>query len=266
MIEPELACEQNADDLARECLYRFLAAALEDPLFQDQSILAEERGQKLAREAASFLREEAQGQAMVQSFGELSIDHLELDTFLDLCRCNGHERASDYDRIFGLVPARECPPYETEYLSSSEPFMRAQQLADIAGFYRAFGLEPGRSHPERPDYLPLELEFMAILLMKKRLARSSATADPQWVENTAVCAEAEHTFFREHLAWWVPAFTMGLRRKAVDGYYAALTIVLAAFVCLERNRLGVPPPRLAIQPAPIESPEEQEGCAACAAS
>ena len=72
--------------------------------------------------------------------------------------------------FFGLVLTRECPPYETEYHPSSEPFFRSQEMADVAGFYRAFGLETAQAARERPDYLGLELEFMAFLLLKKRLA------------------------------------------------------------------------------------------------
>src|SRR5262249_16104379 len=146
------------------------------------------------------------------------------------------ELRAEYDRIFGLVLCRECPPYETEYHPSAETFLRAQQLADIAGFYRAFGLEPSRSRPERPDHIALELAFMAFLGRKGREAQSGA----EKAEEVRVCADAQRKFFRDHLAWWLPFFTTGLRHKAEHGFYAEVGRALAAFLPLERSRLNVP--------------------------
>jgi TorA maturation chaperone TorD len=163
------------------------------------------------------------------------------------------------------VPARECQPYETEYHATSEPFFRAQQLADVAGFYRAFGLDAARDAPERPDHLALELEFMAFVLLKKRLALTSAPPDVCRAELASICDEVQRGFFREHLAWWVPSFATGLRRKAGSGFYTAVAQVLAAFLPAERARLGVAAPRLPLQPTLIERPEEAAGCAGCAA-
>jgi TorA maturation chaperone TorD len=171
------------------------------------------------------------------------------------------ELRAEYDRVFGLVVARECPPYETEYHPTSETFFRSQQLADIAGFYRAFGLEGSRSQPERVDHLALELEFMAFLLLKKRLAEGSDNPDAP--EQACVCDQAQQLFLKDHLAWWVPSFATGLRRKAGKGFYAALGGFLAAFIAGERIRFHVDPPRFPLQPALIERPEEQSGCAAC---
>ena len=148
--------------------------------------------------------------------------------------------------------------YETEYHASKEAFFRSQQLADVAGFYCAFGVRPATASPERPDYLPLQLEFMAFLLLKKRLA-----ADAKHEEQQKVCAQAESDFFRDHLVWWVPSFTTGLRRRAESGLYAALAQTLAAFLPTERHRLGVDAPGLPVVPKLIESPEEQSACASC---
>jgi TorA maturation chaperone TorD len=103
---------------------------------------------------------------------------------------------------------------------------------------------------------------MAFLLMKKRLALADAEEAEQ-AERAAVCDEAHRAFFREHLAWWLPAFATGLRRKAGRGPYLEVGRLLAAFMPLERQRLDVPPPRLPVQVNLIERPEEQPGCAGC---
>jgi TorA maturation chaperone TorD len=247
--------------MARECLYRFLAVALSDPQLPHWRFVLDQENQRLACAAADLLRTDFVERTVQLGFAELPPQQLSLEPVVSELLTSIDEQSAEYDRVFGLVLARECPPYETEYDRSSETFFRSQQLADIAGFYRAFGLEPSHVHPERSDYLPLELEFMAFLLMKKRLAMNALESDP--AERVNVCEEAECNFFREHLARWVPAFASGLRRKAERGLYAELARVLATLIPAERHRLGVNPPRAPVQAELIERPEEQSGCANC---
>jgi TorA maturation chaperone TorD len=248
-------------DLARECLYRFLSVALSDPYRGpwDALVLHPASRQSMAA-GAELLREQAAESPDPPAFGELPPEHLnpapllaELHKPVDVLR-------AEYDRVFGLVTPRQCPPYETEYSGSNDTFFRSQQLADIAGFYRAFGIEPAAQAPERPDHVSLELEFMAVLLLKSRLAGCEGSEAAQ---KTQVCLDAQRSFFADHLVWWVPAFTMGLRRKAGTGLYAALAQLLAAFVTDERRRFGIAAPQSGAQPTLIERPEEQSPCAAC---
>ncbi|HKI32869.1 MAG TPA: molecular chaperone TorD family protein [Gemmataceae bacterium] len=263
MPAAEHAADLAAIDLARECLYRFLAVALTDPAADAWPLLLDADSQRLAAEAAGLLRDEAAAAPAALGFGELPPDGLDLAPLLAESRRPRAELTAEYDRVFGLVPSPECLPYETEYHATAEPFFRAQQLADVAGFYRAFGLEPSRGWPERPDHLALELEFLALLLAKKRLASAGAEDDNEAAARARVCAEAEDAFFRDHLAWWVPSFATGLRRKAGQGFYAALGQALAALMPAERARFGVAPPRVPLQAVLIERPEEQAGCAGC---
>ena len=104
---------------------------------------------------------------------------------------------------------------------------------------------------------------MAFLLLKKRLALDEGGLGA--AERAAVCDEAESKFFRDHLAWWVPSFAAGLRRKAGGGLYEGVGRALAALLSLERRRLGVAAPRLPLQLERVECPEEQPECAGCAA-
>jgi TorA maturation chaperone TorD len=258
MTRTEVQDDTLALDFARECVYRFLAAALSDPWSGHWQLLFEEESRDIARAAAELLRQEP---AATPGMGELAADHFDFAALLERLPRSASELRAEYDRKFGLLLCRECPPYETEYQPAEDTFLRSQQLADIAGFYRAFGLEPSRSRPERPDHVALELEFMAFLIMKKRLAGGSAI-EPN--EQAEVCADAIAKFFREHLAWWIPAFATGLRRKAGTGFYALVGKVLAALLPLERARLEIPAPRFPLQPDLIEQPEEQPSCAGCA--
>jgi TorA maturation chaperone TorD len=211
------------------------------------------------------LQAEADAHPLPRGPGELPAARLDLrPVLLELLMPAAHLQG-EFERVFGLVTARDCLPFETEYHPSADPFFCAQQMADVAGFYRAFGLEPTQAAPERPDHLALELEFMAFLLRKQRQAHDMAGAAPQAAEYAQVCEEAQRAFFRDHLAWWVPAFATGLRRKAGDGFYAAVSQVLAALLPLERALLDVAAPRRPVALATVERPEEEPGCDGCEA-
>jgi TorA maturation chaperone TorD len=253
-----------AVDLARECCYRFLAVALRDPTCPAWPALLSADNQRLARRAGEILREEAMARGIALGFGELPPSQLDLQSIVEQLDETVEKHMGEHDRVFGLLTSKDCPPYETEYYPASETFQRSQQLADIAGFYRAFGIEPSLSSPERPDHIGLELEFMAFLIMKKRLALSAQEGDMHGIEQAMICNDAARKFFVNHLSWWVPAFAAGLRRKAASGLYAAVAQVLAAWIPAERARLHVPVARLPVQAVLIERPEEQAGCAGCA--
>jgi TorA maturation chaperone TorD len=259
--------ETLALSLARECLYRFLSGALSSPYTKNFEIVLDPANQAVAKAGSDMLREAASEMASPLGFGELPPSRLDLQPMLERLRRPLNEIRAEYDRVFGLLVPRECPPYETEYQSAAEPFSRSQHLADIAGFYRAFGLDTSTAVPERPDHVALELEFMAFLLMKSRMAR--AELDPSSeaaVERVRICEETQQTFLREHLTCWVPSFATGLRRKSGGGFYAAVGELLAALVPLERRRFEIPAPRIPLSPAFIERPDEQADCNECPAT
>jgi TorA maturation chaperone TorD len=249
--------------LAREALYRFLGAALCEPGDERLNVVFDLSYREWLHEACSLLRAEAESTPMPLGFGELPAQDLHFGPVFAAADEGPAALAAEHQRVFGLTQSRECPPFETEYHANREPFFRSQQMADVAGFYRAFGLLHGQRQPERPDHLALELEFMAFLLMKQRLAEEGPEADS---DAAAVCADAQRTFFRDHLSWWLPAFATGLRRKAEQDYYAALACAIAAFTPLERARLGVDPPRFPLQPVSTAEPEERTSCGGCAAT
>ena len=71
-------------------------------------------------------------------------------------------------------------------------------------FIRRSGLTISDQHPDRPDHVVLELEFMAHLL---GLERQAADEDSdRRAEHLQVCRDAQARFLGEHLAWWTPAF------------------------------------------------------------
>jgi TorA maturation chaperone TorD len=244
--------------MARECLYRFFGLVLSDSRSADWSEIRLPESRCLIEASCDLLREEAENDSVALGFGERPADDLVLHDVLQQLGDPDRDVTGEFDRVFGLVTIRECPPYESEYCATEDPFFRAQQIADAAGFYRAFGLVGGRDRPDRVDHIALEFHFMAHLLMMARMTDDD--------DQSAICDDAARRFFRDHLAWWVPSFASGLRRRADGTLYAEVAATLAAFIAAERARLGIPAPQSPVRPRGIALPvEEPEGCASCAA-
>lgn len=263
-------------DLATETLWRFLAAAFGPtprvPLgpSRDQwhswDLLHDRYSQDVAAHAAELLRTELAPVPIRLGFGELPLDQLDLQPTIDAVRHAPRSVADDYVRVFGLVTCAECPPYETEYQQNEDTFFRAQQMADIAGFYSAFGLSP--SIDERPDHIVLELEFAAFLLLRKRLALLKPTAaclgaaaheDQSSNDPRSICQEARVSFLRDHLHWWLPSFGLAVQTKVGCGFFAEVSRVMRALLPIERHRLNIGPPQLPAK-APLPIVEECDGC------
>lgn len=137
---------------------------------------------------------------------------------------------SEHRRAFGLTGSL-C--YETECGLPHE-FRQSQELADIAGFYRAFGFTTGGPVRERPDHIAAELEFMHVLSLKEACAAENGTA-----EHVEVCFDAQRKFLQDHLGRWIDLFAESLARSAAAGPYLALARFAAAFVRADAVRLGL---------------------------
>jgi len=154
---------------------------------------------------------------------------------------------SAYHALFHLEGG--VPLCESAYRGAHE-FQWAETLADVNGFYRAFGLE---LVGERPDHLSAELEFMHVLALKEVYARSEAEGEASR-EHLQITWEAERAFLRDHLAVWVPAFARALRRRAAERerFYERMSAWLEQFLQSECARFDVSPSATAVSPAPPE--------------
>lgn len=244
---------------ARCVLYRLTALALADPRTGSWARLIEPATRLLAGEALAVLRDEPQATAVPLARGEKRLDETDITRLFDALPDSEGALNALYEGSFGLLVSSTAPPYESEYVDGKLSFQRAHLLADVAGYYRAFGLEPSTAHPERPDHVALELEFMATLLDLEQQA--AACCSPEALEQQSICRDAQRQFVTDHLAWWLPAFAALLRREVVHGFYAEVADLLAALIAAERALLSVPPPHVAPQPSRIDRPEECDGCA-----
>jgi putative dimethyl sulfoxide reductase chaperone len=143
-----------------------------------------------------------------------------------------------YLAAFGHAARGRCPLNEIEYGDiKADPLFQPHRLADLAAFYRAFGLEVASEADERHDHLGLELEFMCVLAAKEAYALEHQL-DP---EELLICRDAQKRFLRDHLGRWTPAFARRLARMAGDNALGALANFTRAWVEVECARYGVSP-------------------------
>lgn len=153
--------------------------------------------------------------------------------------------ATSYQRLFGHTARGIVSPYETEY-GDEALFQQPQEMGDLAGFYRAFGLTLNTTEHERPDHVSCEYEFMSFLALKEAYALEHA--DTAMLEETR---KAARLFLRDHLGRFSPAFARKLAREDRGGFYGALGDLCFAFLSWECERVGVAagPMDLELRPA-----------------
>lgn len=199
--------------LARAQIYWCLSRAFAYP----DAALLQEIGQardQLARSAAELDVKDGLRQALdklFQALARASVDALQ-DAYSALFTGREQSRLNEADYDKG-------------------PFSMANRLADVTGFYLAFGLQPREGSGERPDFIATQAEFMHALLVKQAYAQERG-----WAEQADVCADAEGKFLRDHFLWWTPMLCMALRKTASDPFYRALSEVLQAFIALEQEK------------------------------
>lgn len=143
-----------------------------------------------------------------------------------------------YTRLFDAGGAR-ASLYETEY-GRMRGMSKGVDLADIAGFYLAFGLELDvESAHELVDHIAVELEFYALLLLKE--AALSEAGDESGV---SVVHDARVRFLADHLGRFGAAIAS---RPGVDEseLYGPVFRFIAELVRKECEALHV-------QPAPLD--------------
>jgi DMSO reductase family type II enzyme chaperone len=174
--------------------------------------------QALQRLGASEVSVRAAGE-MVQRLPEASLDRL--------------QRA--YQETFEASGGLRCAPNETVYTADTpqKALTSTFELADVAGFYRAFGVEvePGG---ERSDHISAELEFMHLLAVKEWVALQEEDGG----EQVEICRQAARGFLRDHLARWASHFAEQVEEAATDPIYATAGRLLGGFVAFDEAQLA----------------------------
>lgn len=160
-----------------------------------------------------------------------------------------------YQHCFTLTYSPDVPAYEVAYVSS-EIFRQTQEMADIAGFYRAFGAGIAERETERVDHISVELAFMQLLCLKEAYA-----AEHGDTEHLRVCRQAQRSFLRDHLLCWAPALAGRLATVGGTSIHSDVGRLLVAWLDRERVSGKVEPRQIYERPLPVEA-EPEEACAA----
>lgn len=120
------------------------------------------------------------------------------------------ELEGQHFRLFG--PAPLCP-LELAFHSTKDPNGQSKKIADLAGFYKAFGVES----EERADGLPAVLEFLAYLEIKRVYAELNG-----WSEKRDIAAEASEKMRGELVFKTVGVITRKLSAAGAPEFYLQL--------------------------------------------
>ncbi len=142
-----------------------------------------------------------------------------------------------YIQLFdwGAGAAGRVSLYETEH-GRMRGLSKGHDLADLSGFYRAFGLAlDSDGQHELYDHVAVELEFYAVLLLKQHLLAESGDA-----EGGEIVRSARRSFLADHLGRFVAVIAAQPSVQDDPAYRDALAWC-AALVDAECARLGVVP-------------------------
>ena len=235
--------------LARSVLYHAVTLGLRPPAAGMARSLFDPAGRAAIREAAALLDPPgSSGEALLPA----------VETFCNRA-ASPSDRLAAHARLFGHSRGLVCA-FETEYGGEGGAFRQPQELADIAGTYLAFGLQPREAGDERVDHAACECEFMDFLARKEAFALDSQrTSEDQEEdkERLATVQGAARGFLRNHLGRFGRAFASRLIHEDADGFHGALGAVLFRFLTQECQRLGLPPgpPSLELRPpVPDDTP------------
>ena len=234
--------------IARSFIHRLLAKAYEDPMPATWDWLTHAQTINSLRVANVYA-----GQSLLTSAEALT----------KALRPDGFEPfLNAYIATFGHAARGGCPLNEIEYGDiKADPLFQPHRLADLAAFYRAFGLEVTGDAGERHDHICLELEFMCVLAAKEAYAHEHQLDADQ----LAQCRDAQKEFLREHLGRWTPAFTRRLAAATSEPTLSTLAEFTRAFIESECAHFGVKPGSEELSLRPVDEAADRM-CDSCGLS
>ncbi len=140
--------------------------------------------------------------------------------------------------VFGHTVHKDYPPLGSHY-GNENMFQSHQYMADIAGYYNAFGLEPAGKQLEGLDHISLELEFMYVLTFKEGYAFENDGSD-----KADICINTQKKFMKNEIGSWGPFFAKLLETKGKNEFYKKIAGLLKVFLQMETAFLKVKPRRL----------------------
>ena len=215
----EMLPEEGAKEVARARVYAFLASLFSRP-----------SGARL-EELQTSISEVIDAVNTLDALHEVKHATGVMTTLLRETKTE--DITQNWYRLFDPSGGLLVPPTETHYTadSPSHGMTRGYEMADVAAFYEAFGVNVGEQ-TERPDHLVAELDFLHLIAVKCAVA--IAEEDTKGLE---VCQKARETFLVDHVVRWVGLFCQLLNEtEGIGAFYPAAARVLLTF--LQNEVLG----------------------------
>ncbi len=234
MIEGRQAAADDA--LARAVVYRALSVGFQMPT--DERLYQIGSHERFAAVAAALRRLDRQSRS-----GRLTSVAMRLAS---LRVPSANHLATSFVRLFGHTTRGLICACETEY-GADNAFHQPQQLADISGYYLAFGLRPAVACEARADHVACECEFMDFLNRKEALLLAACSDDD---ETLAATRDAARTFVRDHLGRFGRAFAARVMVEDPEDFFGVLGRTLLEILDVECHRLHIDagPIDLAVRP------------------
>jgi len=237
-----IADRQNEIDaaLARAVVYRALSLGFQMPTAERLRLMGARHRFTAVAAALTQLDPEADAGALTSVAARLA--SLDVPDVAAL--------TSDFVRLFGHTTRGLVCACETEYGNDNQ-FHQPQQLADITGYYLAFGMRPVLASDARADHVACQCEFMDFLNRKEALLLSCGAGDAGDVGGAGdavdpgddgtieVTRAAARTFLRDHIGQFGRAFATRLSTADPDGLLGRLGSVMLEFLDAECRRLAI---------------------------
>jgi len=207
--------------LARSNLYAFVSIIYSDPTSVKFQSINDQSFQEL-------LKENLREHGMTDYVSDEPLEELAEKIFL-FVRKNKTQIQDEYVTIFGHTLSKQTAPYELEHLKNEDVFFRTQCLADLSGFYKAFGLEIDKK--ERADHISVQAEFLSNVFVKEWVAREQNLGH----EKIEVCQKAQLDFWNDHFYEWTKIFTLNMITQTRGCFYPMASQFVKAFLTFEKS-------------------------------
>lgn len=152
----------------------------------------------------------------------------------------------EWASLFGIEEGVTVSPYELTYLPG--PLMTTvRKLADIKGFYRAYGLRIADSERDRGDHVVFQTEYLGHISLREATLRDEGDT-----EGVHIVTETRKSFIEDHLGRWYWRFTEEVSKHDDEGFYASIAALLATILEREIELLDADPEWVPDDPAVVE--------------
>lgn len=137
------------------------------------------------------------------------------------------EIVQDFHDLMMVPGWKYCTPYEAVYIDTrivgdkiASNLLMGPSTTAVQKFYQKAGFEISNQYKELPDYIGLELEFMAMLCADE--------------ENSDEFAQSflmlQGQFLTEHISRWIKPFCNKLKLNAQTNVYKAIALITDSFI------------------------------------